>query len=99
MSEKEDKKPEGLQEVGKIFTFDFDIIEDFVVQSSVKKLQEILKEDIQIAGVFMMLPKSKKIVFLLALPTSEGEEKTMLISTQEEDAERVYEALSSLKKR
>lgn len=97
MSTKESEKIEGLEELGKIFTFDFDIIKDFIVQSSIKKLQEIIKQDIQLAGIIMMVPETKKAVFLLSLPTDKG--KTILISPQEEDAKLFYEAFSSMKKR
>ena len=99
MSGKEEKKPKGLEELGKFFSFDFNVLGDFIVQSSLKKVQEILKEDIQISGILMSLTKSKRVVFLLAGPKSEGVEKTLLMSTGDEGAEKIYEAFSSLKKR
>jgi hypothetical protein len=98
MSEKKSTNeiPEGLKEMGKIFTIDFNVIGDFVKKSSIQKLQKILKEDVEMAGFIFRLPKSNEAYFLLNILEAD---KTLLMSTKKEKAERFYKALSSLRKK
>jgi hypothetical protein len=99
MSEKKqvDVKLEGLEELGQFFGLEFNVIGDFISQSLKHKLEEELGETVTVAGIVFSTHKSKEVFFLLANPSVP--DKSLLISTKKEGAERFYKAISVLKKK
>ncbi|MCR3907088.1 MAG: hypothetical protein NUK62_08710 [Tenericutes bacterium] len=98
MSTKEEKKPKGIEELGKLFSLDFDGIDEFILGSSIEKLKEELKEEVKINAIFITMPESKKIIALMKPP--QDEEKTILMITPDDDGnDKIYKALCKIKEK